>query len=1060
MGVTDTEGAGDPVVPDRSPAGGGPSWRRRSLVVPLVVALVALVGSLALPLAPVLMSTPTVSWPQDPARPTSTMLQLTNQTPLALDVRFDCATARAAGATPDGVLLSTLVPGQPAAAVDGLLVTVRGDRLTAQLRGRVLVDEPVSDGDCDYRVRGDTGQVTAERDGVVLGALDTAALAVPEPPQQPGGDDGIEPIVDVLPDVDVLATSLSDLPDDAQLSVRLDVDNQFNTTPSAAKAVLLAVVLACALIALALLARADRQATTGPASGPRARAGWPAVVVDAVVVGILLLWLFIAPYGDDDGYYAAMARNAEAEGFVGNYYQLFNQAFTPFTWFYRVLGWWMELGDSPVVLRVPALVVGLATWLLLRRFVAQPGALPPPVAERRWAPVAVVVLLAAAFLAWWLPYGMGVRPEAVVGLLTLATLAGVVTGLRRRRLLPVGLGFGAAALAASCHPTGLVALGPVLVALPRLVALVREGVPPLAALTRGALLLAPGAVGSAAAFADGTLNDFLRGQQLFLSVQAQTGWYDEYQRYSFLLSPIAMGSYARRTAVLLGLVSLLWFIALAAAARGRGVSVPTPLVLAAWSLGAAFLLLWITPSKWTHHFGALAGVGPAFLALFLASLPWLAGQVTRGRAPVGVPVLVVASYVVLGALTFRGPNLWPYTWLPGMPHPVVPPYVGPIRLGSPLVWLGVAAVVLAGVALARRRTARPAARPWVVAVPLLVLVFLGTSLTYLVGSFSYATLRTLDSWSPWADGLTDPLAGDCGAAGAIEVLDVATADPLSPAPDTDPADPQPAFGAGSGWFPASPPPTEPGEGAATDVWGSLDGVVGEDATGELTTPWYNAVEPPEGQRTAVLAAGRLEGGNELRVEYAERDVTGRPVVVGSQPLADAVDSPVWRTFVLDPAAAGAQRPDLVRLVAEDRSGGAGGWLALTGPSLLRSVELTEYLPEDAPVATAWQISWVFPCQRQPVVQYGVTEPVDYGIVWRPGPGGWGLSDNTWQVYRGGLFAPVQRTSSVTELATTFTDWPDVRDVQVFRFGLPYPSAAYDLEPGREARMGWAGPAAG
>jgi arabinosyltransferase C len=103
---------------------------------------------------------------------------------------------------------------------------------------------------------------------------------------------------------------------------------------------------------------------------------------------------------------------------------------------------------------------------------------------------------------------------------------------------------------------------------------------------------------------------------------------------------------------------------------------------------------------------------------------------------------------------------------------------------------------------------------------------------------------------------------------------------------------------------------------------------------------------------------------------------------------------------------------------------------------------------------------VFPCQRQPTVRYGITEPVEYGVGYRLDPSGWGLWDNTWRVFRGGLFAPVTRTSSVTELATTFRDWPDVRDVQVFRFHLPYRTGGYELAPGRDARMGWAGPPVG
>jgi hypothetical protein len=1022
VGVIDQEKTGEA----HGSSSTGTSGRRRwSRLGPLAVALVAVLGAVLLPLAPVQMSVPTVTWPQEPTRPSSTMLELTNQTPRALEVDFTCAAVRAAGATADGVLLSTLVPDQPAAGAEGLTITAGGGRLIVVLRGQTLVDEPVPAGDCSHRLTATRDTATLERDGSVLGSVQG----------------------DVLPDVDVLATSVPRLSSDDDLRVSLTVDNQFNTTPSPVKLVLAWLVVVASVAALVLARRADGRTARGVRPGERARGRWPVFVVDGLVVGALLLWLFIAPTSDDDGYYAAMARNASAEGFVGNYYQLFNQGFTPFTWLYRVLGWWMPLGDSPVVLRIPALVVGLGTWLLLRRYVGGPGALPAAVRERRWGPEAAVLLTGAAFLAWWLPYGMGVRPEAIVGLLALASLAGVVTGLRTRRLFPVALGFAAAALSATCHPTGLVALAPFLVSLRPLIALVVNGVPRAEALTRVALVVAPGALGSVAAFADGSLHDFLRGQELFLSVQEQNSWYDEYQRYGFLLSPIPMGSYARRAAVLVGIVALLWFLALAVAARARDVVVPRPLVLAATTLAVALLLLWITPSKWTHHFGALAGVGPAFLGLFLVSAPWLVAQVTRGRRTgTGVPVAVLASLVLACALAMRGPNQWAYSWLPGMPQPTEPPYLGPVTLGSPLLWAVVTVAVLGLLTVVRRRTGGSWSRAWA-AVPVVVLVFLGTTLTYLVGSFSYAAATTVDSWSPWADALTDPLAGDCAAAGAMEVLDIGAARPLA-AGDGEAATTGTAFVQDGGWFPVDPPP-----GGAGDAWGTLTPPEGEDATGTLTTAWYAVPDLAAGEALGVLAAGRLDRGNEVRVEYASAGGPGEPAVVGGQRLTDTVDSPVWRTFVLDPPAGG-DRPDLVRLVAEDRSGGAGGWLAVTSPSALPWTQLPDVIPDDAAVAVAWQVAFLFPCQRQPVVRLGITEPSTYGILWREGPGGWGLNDNTWQVPRGGLFAPVQRTSAATELATRFPAWPDVRDLQVFRFELPYDTTAYDVRVDRVPRSGW------
>ncbi|MGY1604106.1 arabinosyltransferase domain-containing protein [Geodermatophilus sp. SYSU D00815] len=1018
-----------------------PPHRARS-VLALVLGLVALVCAAALPLAPVQMAVPEVSWPLDPQRPEPTMLELTNQTPLSLDVRFTCAAVRAAGATDDGVLLATLVPDHPVDARDGLVVTVRDGQLRVADRGRTVLREAPPAGECAYRVVGSTDRLTVERDGAVVGEVRAAG-------------DG-----EVLPDVDVLTTSIDALPGE-DLSVRLTVDDQFDTTPSPVKKVLVAVLLVAALGSVVLLWSADRarRRAPGPDGGarPRPRGDPLLLLVDVAVVGTLLLWLFLAPPGDDDGYYAAMARNASAEGFVGNYYQLLNQSFTPFTWFYRVLGWWQEVGDSPVVLRVPALAAGLGTWLLVRRYVSRPGALPAPLGGTRRGRRRVVLVAAACFLAWWLPYGMGVRPEAIVGVLAVAALVGVLRGLERERFLPVGLAVGAAGLAVVCHPTGFVALAPLLVALPRLVRLVRAGTTTVGALGRGALLLAPFSFAAAAAFADGSLRDFQRGQEIFLSIQEQNAWYDEYQRYAFLLQQSPMGAYAKRTAVLLAIAALAWFLVVAVAARARSTPLPAPLLLAGQSLAAAFLLLWITPSKWTHHFGALAGLGPAFLALFLVSVVVVVRRAYGGRpAGPGVPFLVLGSLVVVAALSLRGPNAWPYSWLPGQPDAFEPPDLQDVPLGSVALWVGIALVVLGACALRSRRRGERGARPWLVAAPVLSLVVVLLSLGFLLGSFGLATYRTLDGYSPWADALRDPLAADCGAAAAVNVLDPATAEPLAPAAGVPEPDTSTAFVDGGGWSGTDDPP-EPA--ASGDVWGSLVTPGAEDGTGTVETPWSALPALEDDERVVVLAAGRLAGGNTLEVEFAAAAGDGDPRVLHRQTLQDAVDSPAWRSFALDVAAARDEGADLVRVVAGDHSGGPGGWLAFTGPSVTRTVPLAQYLPADAPVALAWQIAFLFPCQRQPDVRHGITEPVEYAVLWRD-PAGNGMDDNTWQVFRGGLFAPVRRTSGITELAVELPSAPGLRNLQVFRFDVPYPVDGYRLDVPRVSRTGWAGPPEG
>ncbi|TYP89864.1 arabinosyltransferase domain-containing protein [Blastococcus xanthinilyticus] len=1023
----------------RPPTGGSTSaapqagaGRRWSLIA-LVAGLLAVVCAVLLPVAPVSMSQPVVSWPQDPAAPTSTMLQLTAQTPLRIDASFSCAAARVAGGTDDGVILATVVPGQPSSGGQGLLARAGEDGLTIRANDRTLVDGAPVAGDCVYRVTGDAAGLTVTRDGDVVGSAPDA----------------------LLPAVDVLATSLTDLsPADGELlAVELAVDDQFATTPSLLKWLLMGLLVVGAAVSFAFLVAEHRTRRRGAA--PAARRGRRFGPVDVVVPLVMLVWMFLAPMSDDDGYYAAMARSAADEGMVGNYYQLLNQNFTPFTWFYRALGVWEGLvGSSPAMLRVPSLVTGLLTWLALRRFTSQPGALPAVLERSARGRTSLAVVLGVAFLAWWMPFGVGVRPEALVGFAAAAVLLLMSSAIRRGSLPRLGLAVVVAALGVVSHPTGFVSLAPLLAGAPAAVRLIRDGVPAARAGIRGLAVVAPGAVAAIAAFGDGSLNDFLRGQQIFLSIQAQNSWFDEYQRYAFLFAQDPMGNYAKRAAVLLGLASLVWFAVLAAVSRSRrGVS--PQLLMAASSLALAFLLLWITPSKWTHHFGALSGLGPAFLALFLVSLPVLARAVPGGLRtgwPLAVPAL--GTVAVVAALSFHGPNSWAYSWLQGVPQSWQRPHLSVLPFDSLVVWLLGAAVVVGLVRLVGRRAGLPRRRPWLTAVPIVAAIFLGLSVTFLFGSFAYAAATTQDTYSPWGDAISDPLGSTCGPTKAVEVLDVEAATPLPAVPGTGDRTGE-VFAPGSGFYPASPPPVEPGTGPATDVWGSLDGDVDGSAVGEFTTPWYELPsDVGADERVAVLVAGKLdEAGNELTVEYGRQQAGGFEVLA-SAGLRDDTQSAVWRARSLDLGVA--PDADAVRLVARDGTTGSPGWLATTGPSVVPVERLDRYLPEDAAVATAWQFSFLFPCQRQLDITNGITEPMEYAVMWG-GQGVDGLGDATWQLGRGGLFAPTLRNSSVTQVGGWWPDWPGITTLQVFRVVAPYPDAAYEVRETTETRWGWQGP---
>ncbi|MDQ4033823.1 MAG: arabinosyltransferase, partial [Actinomycetota bacterium] len=841
-----------------------------------------------------------------------------------------------------------------------------------------------------------------------------------------------------LPDIDVLATSLPGLPPGVagDLAVELRVDDEFTSSPTLAKSALTAMLVIALLATAVLLMQIDQTASRAIR---RWRVGSPRIM-DVVVPAVLVFWTYIAPATDDDGYFATQARNATISGEVGNYYHLYDQSFTPFTWPYQSLGWWQQLvGEAPVAQRIPALIFGLLTWLVLRGFVA--AAMAP---ARNSLPMAPHAVLGVVFLAWWLPQNMGVRPEAAVALCGGATMLAVLVAGRQQRLVVAWLACALAGLGFTAHTTGFTMVAPLLTGLPLLLPLVHVPGHRMVTALR-VLAVASGAmVAPLLAFADGALRDFLRGQALFLSIKGQEGWTNEIQRYGFLLDQIPMGNFAKRAAVLACLVALGWFAVLAVAARVRRVTLPAPLWLAGSTTALALLALWLTPSKWSHHFGALAGVGPAFLGLMLVLGVPLTRQVLRGaRLSIGVLVAMAGSFVVAIALAWHGPNDWPYAWLDGVRTPYQRPSVANLTLDSVLLW-GMA-VVFVALVLGWFTGTRDPRLATLQAVPIVVVASLAATTGYAAGTFGLAAVQGMPRESMWAQAFADPTGADCGAAGAVRVLDPFTAQPLPAAGLPPPA--SDGFVEGGGYYPGNRP-----QGNATDqVWGSLiarDGQTAERNTGEMVTGWYalpaNLAADTVGTAVTVLAAGTLTDGNSLDAVYGVR--SGDSVItVGSQPLTGIARDPSWRTFTLTAP----QGADVVRLQAVDVTAALHGWLAFTAPALARPVVLQEFLPNQAPVALGWQLAFAYPCQRQPHVVNGITEAPSYAVLWGDGALA-GLKDLAWQAPQGGVFGQVARTQSVLQLATV---GPVTPYIQVYAFGTHLGRDGYTLSIDRRTVAG-------
>lgn len=1013
MTSTSQDTAGETAGDDLPPAGGErPGGRQGPVLLTALSGLVAIVCAVLLPLLPVSVDRPVVSWPQVPGAPESTTLALTAQRPLELDVRFGCADVQAAAATPDPVVVATVRPDFPDAQRAGLVAAVRGDRLVVTTRGETLADGPASR--CDVAIHGDLSGIAMTADGAEVGRLPGASL----------------------PDVDALVSSLSSAPG---LQVRVVPDDEFATSPTPLKVVVLVVLVLAVIGALGGLGLLDRR-SDGPRKGPRRNRPRPAVV-DAVVPLVMIVWLFIAPTTDDDGYYSAMAANVPHSGFVGNYYQLYDQSFTPYTWIYYALSWWQGVaGTSPVVLRLPALALGLLTWVLVRAFTR-------PLTTGPGVPRVLLVGLAVAFLGWWLPYDMGVRPEAVVAAGVMASALALALAVERDRVLPMGLAVLAASVGFTAGTTGFVALAPLLAAAPACWRVLRDRGPRVA-LVGLAGVVAVGGVVALLAFADGSLRDFARAQQIFRGLQYPETWSTEIVRWNYLLSDTApMGNYAKRLPVLLtllALVGLLLFLT-----RGRD-GWPSRLRLSGTTTVLGFLLLWMTPSKWTHHFGALAGIGAVVLAGVLVLGPGVArpGVGRPPRWPVGVGALVAVAVVV--ALAMNGANTWAYSWMLGMPHPTEAPQVSMVRFGQPVWWLlGGAVVTVAVVVLARRRRAELGGAPPLVAVPVVAGVAMLVTLTYLVGSFGLAALRTSGAYSPGADALRDPLARDCGAAQAVQVLDPRTARTLPQLPGNTEATGD-AFGGGGSWSPSSPPPV-----AGVPVWGSHrpgpDGADPADGAGSgtLTTPSFALPPSASGDTVALYVAGRTGAGNDVRAEYTVPSGTVEVAGLGEGPDGDVADAREWRSITVSPP------PDAsaVRIVVEDTADGVGAWTAVTAPVVQRWVPLLDVVPAGSATAVGWPSAFLFPCLRGPVAADGLNEPVSTVVTWGDQPLS-GVRDSAFLPERGGLFVQSYRNSAVTQLSARFADSQGTTGIQVYTLRNPLPTGRFAVERGSTVVPGW------
>ena len=248
------------------------------------------------------------------------------------------------------------------------------------------------------------------------------------------------------------------------------------------------------------------------------------------MIGTLLLWHVIGATSSDDGYNLTIARVAGHAGYVANYYRYFGATEAPFDW-YPIGAGPVGVGEHRRSVDATARDAGRhGMWLIISRCMLRRLGPARGLAGNRVA----VLTAGAVFLAAWLPFNNGLRPEPLIALGTVAAWVLAETAIASRRLVPAAVAIIVAVLTATLAPQGLIAVAALLTGsrpIARIIARRRA--------TDG--LLAPLAVLAASlsliivvVFRSQTLATVAEAARIKYKVGPTIAWYQEFLRYYFL----------------------------------------------------------------------------------------------------------------------------------------------------------------------------------------------------------------------------------------------------------------------------------------------------------------------------------------------------------------------------------------------------------------------------------------------------------------------------------------------------------------------------------------------
>ena len=1038
-----------------------PSESVESNRIPRLVALLLGLAGILLcaltPLLPVRQTTATILWPQG-GQVGNITAPLVSGAPAALDVSIPCSAI--AGLPPAGGLVFATNPADGIdASRNGLFVRANADTVFVAFRDSVAAVAPraaIASGACTVlRVWANPGVVGADFVGIP-GA--TGTLSADKKPQVTG-----------------VFTELKTPPIQG-LSARIDVDTRFITSPTTLKLAAMVAGILCVLASILALAILDRRCGLPRWRGRNRHRfrNWP---VDIAVVGTLLLWHVIGAISSDDGYNLTIARVSEQAGYVANYYRYFGATEAPFDWYQSVLAHLASVSTAGVWMRLPALVAAIGSWLLLsHRLLPRLGPGRGGLAGSRIA----VATAGAVFLAAWLPFNNGLRPEPLIAFGVLLVWMLVERTIATGRLVPTAAALIVAAFSLTLAPQGLVALAPLLVgarAVAGIIARRRAGDGVLAPL---AALAAASSVIFVVIFHDQTLATVAESARIKYVVGPTISWYQDFLRYYFLtVEENVEGSLARRFSVLVMLLCLFVMLTLLLR-RGRLEGVARGPV---WRLiGSTFvglLLLTFTPTKWAVQFGAFAGLTAALGAVTAFAFARVGLHSRRNLA------LYVTALLFVTAWATSGINGWFYVGNYGVPWFDRQPVLLHKPMTSMFLVLAIVTGLIAGWLHFRidyaghtevkntRRNRLLAATPLLVFALIMVLLSVGSMAKGLVQRYpAYTTGKA--NLAALSSGLSK---SSCAMADDVLVEADANAGMLQPAPGQkwgqygplggeDPVgftpngvseilDPVAPFIANPGTVNSDGSPNKPNVGIGfTGGTGGGFGPVGINGSkvflpfgldpkttpvmgsynentvaAKATSAWYD-LPARSGDRPLVTVAAvgaiwyydeenEFHYGQSLKLQWGVRRADGSFGALAKVQPIDIQEQLAWRNLRF-PLAWAPPEANVARIVADDPNLSSEQWFGFTPPRVPQMQTANEFLGTQTPVLMDIASGAQFPCQRPASEHLGIAELPQYRI--QPNLKQVVVSSNMWQSARsGGPFLFIQALLTTSTVPTYLRD---------------------------------------